>query len=183
MLLASSVLLLVVVGALMAYDRWPAGSSSGGAEAVVIGTAGGAVPVSATTGERRAARAKRRAASTRTRRAARGTRARAGRKSGVQRGVSVSRLPGGAVISGHGAPESAVGGPHAAGDGTGVPATGGGTRGAPGGAGAGERPSGIVSETLSGIDTGAGQAVDALGQTTESALDVPLDSLSPDRAP
>ena len=183
MLLASSVLLLVVVGALMAYDRWPAGSSSGGAEAIVIGTAGGAIPTSATVGERRAARAEQRAAATSKRSAARARRirARAARRSEVQHGVSVSRLPGGAVISGHAVP-SAGGGPHAAG-GVGVPAAGGGTRDAPGGVGAGERPSGIVTETLSGIDTGAGQAVDALGQSTEEALDGPLESLSTDLAP
>ena len=182
-LIASSVLLLVVVGALMAYDRWPAGASSGGADSIVIGTADGAVPASATAGDRRAARAKRRAAATRKRKTARVTRARAARKRGVQYGVGVSRVPGGAVISGHSVPESAGGGPNAGGDGARVPASGGGTRGAPGGVGAGERPSGVVPDTLSGINAGAGQAVDGLGQSVEGPADVPLESLSPGLAP
>ena len=176
LLVASSVLLLVVVGALVAFDRWPAESSSGTADAVVVGAAERAVPARKTSAERRRVK-RRRAARAEARRA----RPRTGRAD-VQAGEGSSALPGDRVVSGLPAPDTRTGGGSATpGDRDGRaagPAPGG--NGAPG---VGDGPSGVLGDVVADVNEQAGQAVGEVGETAEGALDVPLDALGPGVAP
>ena len=177
LLVASSVLLLVVVGALVAFDRWPAGSSTGQADAVIVGGPDRVVAERKASAERRRA-GRRRAARARAER----RRARAAARRAVQAGEGVTALPGDPVVSGLPAPDSGSGGGSpSAGAGGGralAPAQGGGA--APGG---GAPASGAVGDVVSGVNPQVGQAVSELGETAGGTLDAPLDPLGPGIAP
>ena len=179
LLLALSVLLLVVVGTLVAFDRWPAGSGSDGADSVVIGAAERVSPSSKPGTARSEARDGRRRAARRPsdrRRGAAARRAAAGRA--AQSGAGEAALPADPVISGLPAPDSAIGDGRPGGSG-GAAGTDGGGSAHPGTGG----PSATVGDTVSGVDLQAGQAVGEVGQTAEEILIAPVDTVGAGLAP
>jgi hypothetical protein len=167
LLIASSVLLLAVVGTFVAFDRWPTGSSPG-AENVAIGGADRVHPARKVVAERRSARAERRRAAARARVArarARATRARRSKDAN-------SSLPTGQVVSGLPAPDSDPlgGGPMGGGAGGGG---GVGTRASPGTAGdgsAGGDPARHVGDAVSQVGSGPHDTVGQLGQAVDQAI-------------
>jgi len=184
LLVASSMLLLVVVGALVAFDRWPTGASSGQADAIVIGAADDVTRFRAVSAERRRARMERRRAA-RVRSARRVARIRAARHD-VQTEGGASALPGGPVISGYMPPDSGPGGGTGGAAGGGSPPRGSaGTPGSAPGTAGGGAPSGLVGDAVSGIqsDAGVGQAVGGVGGTADEALNTPLETVGPQVAP
>ena len=165
LLVASSVLLLVVVGALVAFDGWPASEASSPPETVAIGEG----DTERVVAKRRLARERR--ALERRRDRARAARARGSRARG--RGGPSSKSDGDRVISDLPAPDSRP--PTTA---TQVPAGG----GSGGGDGGGTKPDddvgggavGQVGDTVSTVNPQAGgtigQTGDALGETIEQVV-------------
>ena len=168
LLIACSVLLLLVVGTLLAFDRWPSDSPRGSGT-VAIGDGEDARPARATVAERRRAHARvvRRRAAAR-RRAAR-ARVRSTRRAADERAGSAVEDP---VVSGLPAPDSAPGGDEAGGGAAGgngpvtrsegVPA-GGGTRG-------GGQAAAPLGGAVTPVSPTAGATVGQVGQAVDEAL-------------
>jgi hypothetical protein len=165
LLIASSVLLLAVVGTIFAFDSWPAGSPSG-AETVAIGGTDRVEPAGNAVAERRRARVERRRAAARARVARARARAARARRSDA----ASSSAPEGKVVSGLPAPDSdPLGGGPMGGAPSGV---GVGTRAGPGTAGDGSPgdPARQVGDAVSQVGSAPHDTVGQLGQAVDQAI-------------
>ena len=179
LLIASSVLLLLVVGTIVAYDRWP-DDDPGRADVVAVDVRERAVRARTVSAERRrAARARavqrRRAAAAKRRRA----RAKAADASaGNGRWADATPL-GEPVVSDLPAPDSdGSAGQLPGGDGSTV--GGQSTRGAtPGSGGGGGDPTGHLGDAVSNVSPQAGGAIGDVGSAVDQAVGVTAPSLSP----
>ena len=175
LLIASSVLLLMVVGTLVAFDGWPSGSA-GGAEEVAIGEAEPIRPARSASAERREARAERRRAAAERGRAARVRSRRAARTATGER--EARGAPADAVVSDLPAPDSDPNGgrPQGGGAADGVGTRSGGSSGdGPGGGPA----TGPVGDALTGVSPQAGAAVNQVGEALGVGVDQNAPALSP----
>jgi hypothetical protein len=179
LLIASSVLLLVVVGTIFAYDRWP-GDDPGRADVVAIGEGDGAVRARTVSAERRRA-ARTRAAQRRRAARARLRRVRAkaaGARAADGRWADSTPL-GEPVISDLPAPDtdgSAGGSPGAGG----LPSGGHTTRdlGTGSGGGGGETTR-HLGDAVSNVSPQAGSAIGDVGSAVDQAVGVTTPGLSP----
>jgi hypothetical protein len=181
LLIASSVLLLLVGGTLVAFDRWPDGWG-GDAEVVAVGEENSAVRVREVAAERR--RATRARVAERRRRAAEVQRRRARAKAAAARS-SDGRWAHSApladpVISDLPAPD-ADGTPGGSSGGPGGDATGGGSGGGAsgGGSGGGGETTRQLGNAISNVSPQAGSAIGDVG----SALDQSVGATAPSLAP
>jgi len=178
LLIASSVLLLAVVGAIVAYDRWPDDEPSR-ADVVAVDGAQRAVPARSVTSERR--RAARARAVERRRAAARSRRARARKAAKPADGRWAESAPlTDPVISDLPAPDS-DGSPGQPSGGRGTPG-GGGRASGPSGGGTGGRGSETtrhLGDTVSNVSPQAGTAIGDVGTAVDQAVGVTAPSLSP----
>ena len=178
LLIASSLLLLTVVGTIVAFDRWPAGSPYG-SETVAIGGAGDARPAGGAAAGSRRARAERRRAVAERRAVAR-TRAR-GRTAAARRDDGAGTTPSVAdpVVSDLPAPQTdpGVGGTPGGGSGSAdVGSRSAGPEGRPTGGG----PDGAVGDAVSQVGPPqTGSAVDQVGQAVQEAVAGPAPALAP----
>ena len=176
LLLASSVLLLLVVGALFAYEGWPT-SDPAQADTVAIGEGEAIVPASAATERRRArARTERRRAAVRRRAATARTRRDARADDEAPEDATAVGDP---VVSGLPAPETD---PGRGGTGGSTPAPGGGvgTRsGNPAGGGRAGAPPADLGGAVGQVDPQAGVVVDEVGQAVDDAVSQSVQGLSP----
>jgi hypothetical protein len=174
LLIASSLLLLLLVGTILAFDRWPTDSPAG-SETVAIGSVAPVRPDRGPAAERRRqARAERRRAAARRREArARARVARASRPA-----ADAHPAPEGRVVSSLPAPDSDPlgGGPMGGTGGGGV-----GTRsnGAVGGGAPDGDPAGHVGDAVSQVSPDAGSTVGQVGQAVDQALNQSAPSLAP----
>jgi len=173
LLIASSVLLLLVVGTLFAYDRWPDGDESAEPAIVSIQESQRAVRRGSLTTRRRATRAvrveRRRAAAVDRRRARARARATAAEANGT--GPEIVQDP---VISDLPAPDSDGAGGGSPGAGAGG---GGGTAG--GGSGGGGETTRHLGDTVSNVSPQAGTAIGDVGQAVDQALGAPGPLVNP----
>jgi hypothetical protein len=174
LLIASSVLLLLVVGTIVGFDRWPS-ELPGGVDTVAIGGADHLHPARSLVAERRRLRADRRQAAAR-RRAAR-TRARIRTARAADGDGTAIDDP---VVSGLPAPEAGpapgavMGSPTGHGD-VGTRSGGGGVRdGAHGG-----DTTGHVGDAVSQVSPQAGDTLGQLGQAVDQAVTGPAPPVAP----
>ena len=179
LLIASSLLLLAVVGTFVAFDRWPDGESSQ-ADVVAVDGSDRAVPASTVIERRRAARA-RASERRRSRAAAERRRARVRAKDTGEAGDPSSHIapPADPVISdlpapdNDGSPAPGSGGSGDAGGG----AAGGGSGGRPGGGG-GETTR-QIGNAVSNVSPQAGAAIGEVGTSLDQALTTSAPALAP----
>jgi hypothetical protein len=176
LLVASSVLMLIVVGTIVGFDRWPAGSHYG-SDTVAIGTAAQSRPARTVVTGRARARAERRRAQARLRDAR--ARARLTRSGGGHRDAAPALD--GTVVSGLPAPDSDPlgGGPMGGTPGSGSSV---GTRsgGAPvGGGSQGGGPTRHVGDAVSQVSPDAGGTVGQVGQAVDQAVNESAPSIAP----
>jgi hypothetical protein len=174
LLVASSVLMLIVVGTIVGFDRWPAGSQYG-SDTVAIDGADQSRPARTVVTGRRRTRAEHRRALARRRDA----RARA-RLTRSGRGDAAPALDG-TVVSGLPAPDSDPlgGGPMGGtpGGGSSVGTRSGGA--AVGGGSQGGGPTGHVGDAVSQVSPDAGGTVGQVGQAVDQAVSESAPSLAP----
>ena len=160
LLVASSVLLLIVVGALIAFDGWPSSDEYGPPESVAIGEA----DTQRVVAKRRIARALAAAAERR-----RDGAATSGARGGIGRDDGADTADDDRVISNLPAPDSRPGTGN--GDGKGDAGTPGDGGSVPAGGGPSPAPViGQVGDTVSGVDPQAGSTIGQTGDTVSVTI-------------